>query len=443
MPEKDFVVSESYADFIYRIFDSNEHGLQVCRSVTFVVTEDCCLQCSYCYETKKSKKRMALETGKQIVDYLFELYEKNEPDGFINQHTKALILDFIGGEPLLEIDLIYKICDYFWEKALEKRSPWADTFRISITTNGILYFQKEVQEFINKFKKRLSITVTIDGDKEMHDKCRIYPDGRGSWEESWAAETDMNQRFNIKNPGTKVTISPENLQYLEHTIRFFIENGYREIFGNPIYEHKWNVEEAKEYYKQLKNIADMMLEAYKNGDIIRCALFDDFFFNAIPEIENQVWCGGSGEMLAFDTEGLAYPCLRYMEMSLNGEQKPLIIGDCYRGIYTDPCEKKLLEELKGVNRRSQNTDECYYCPIARGCASCTAWDYQSSGSLYKRSTNICWMHKARSLANVYYWNKLYRLQGLKDKRMKMNLPKEDALKIVSEDEYQKLKDLSE
>jgi radical SAM peptide maturase (CXXX-repeat target family) len=443
MPERDFVVSEDYAEYIYRLFGSAEHGIKICRTVTFVVTEDCCLKCSYCYESKKSKKHMTIETGKQIVDYLFELYEKDEPDGFINKQTKALILDFIGGEPLLEIGLIKEICDYFWKKTLESHNPWADNFRISITTNGIMYFQKEVQDFIDRYKNRLSFTITIDGDKEMHDKCRVHPDGTGSWDEAWAAETDMNQKFKIKHPGTKVTISPENLPYLVDTVRFFIQKGYREIVGNPIYEHTWTVDEAKLYYRQLIEIADMMLDSYAKGEVIRCALFDDFFFNPIPETENHTWCGGSGDMLAFDTEGVAYPCLRYMEISLNGEQKPLIIGDCYRGIYQDACEKKLLEELKGVTRRSQNTDECYYCPIARGCASCTAWDYQSSGSLYKRSTNICWMHKARSLANVYYWNKLYRLQGLNDKRMKMYLPKVDALKIVTESEYHELESLAE
>lgn len=443
MDTEELRVGEGYHDTIYRLYGSYLHGLCVCRSITFVVTEDCCLQCSYCYETKKSKKRMDFDTGKRIVDYLFELYDKNEPEGFINEHTKGIILEFIGGEPLLEIKLINDICDYFWHKALEKRHPWADTFRISITTNGVMYFQKEVQDFINKFGSRLSFTITIDGNKEMHDKCRKHPDGRGSWEEAWSAEKDLIKRFHIEKPGTKITISPENLPYVSETFKFFMDEGYREIIGNPVYEHKWSEEEAREYYRQLIEIADMMLESYKNGKPVCSTFFEESFFVAIPEDDNGTWCGGSGEMLTFDADGLAYPCLRYMEMSLNGEQKPLIIGDCYRGIYQDPCEKKLLEELKGVNRRSQNTDECYYCPIARGCASCTAWDYQSSGSLYKRSTNICWMHKARSLANVYYWNSLYRKLGRDDLRMKMYLPKEDALKIVSESEYEKLALLAE
>lgn len=431
---------EYYHEFVSRLFGDPKEWMRACRYVTFVVTEDCCLRCSYCYETNKSKRKMDYVTGKQIVDLLFEMYDKNEPDAFINKNTQSIILDFIGGEPLLEIELIEKICDYFWRQALIKRHPWADLFRISITSNGVPYFNENVQRFINKFHDRVSITITIDGSKEMHDQCRKHPDGSGSWDEAWNAEMDLIKRFANKNPGTKVTISPENLPFLYDTFCFFVQEGYKEIYANPIFEHEWTTKEATNYYNQLIDIADVLLNC--EDDFVYCSLFDESFFTSMTESENETWCGGSGNMLAFDTEGLAYPCLRYMEMSLNGEQKPLIIGDCYRGIYQDPCEKKLLKELKGVNRRSQNTDECYYCPIARGCASCTAWDYQSSGSLYKRSTNICWMHKARSLANVYYWNMLYRKNG-EDKKMKMMLPEEDALKIVSQSEYEKLKKLSE
>ena len=57
---------------------------------------------------------MTLDTGKKIVDYLLNQYEKDDGD-FITHRTKALVLDFIGGEPLLEAELIEHICDYYFE----------------------------------------------------------------------------------------------------------------------------------------------------------------------------------------------------------------------------------------------------------------------------------------------------------------------------------------
>lgn len=57
---------------------------------------------------------MTKEIAKQGVDMLFDLYDKDEGI-FINKNTKAIILDFIGGEPLMNIDIIDYICSYFME----------------------------------------------------------------------------------------------------------------------------------------------------------------------------------------------------------------------------------------------------------------------------------------------------------------------------------------
>jgi len=72
------------------------------------------------------------------------MYEKNDPEGFINKDTKAIILDFIGGEPFLNIDIIDFTVEYFMNQCLGKNHPWLYTFKISISTNGDLYFTDKV-----------------------------------------------------------------------------------------------------------------------------------------------------------------------------------------------------------------------------------------------------------------------------------------------------------
>ena len=109
---------KSYQDFVDMLYPADKRST---RSVTLQVTEACNLQCTYCYQTQKSGKRMSFETAKKFVDYL--LSDKSD---YINTgNTKAITLDFIGGEPLLEIDLIDKICDYWLERCIELRHPWA------------------------------------------------------------------------------------------------------------------------------------------------------------------------------------------------------------------------------------------------------------------------------------------------------------------------------
>lgn len=87
-------------------------------NATFCVTEDCNLRCTYCYMVGKNKfHRMDFDTAKNIVDFLMN-------DEYSLNLSDSIMLDFIGGEPLLEIDLIDRICDYFLLKAYKENHKW-------------------------------------------------------------------------------------------------------------------------------------------------------------------------------------------------------------------------------------------------------------------------------------------------------------------------------
>ena len=101
----------SFLDQI-RSFLSEEEEV---KNITLQITENCNLSCSYCYQIKKSHKRMSVETGKAIIDSWFQM-SKNSDNPIINDKTKGLVIEFIGGEPFLEIDLIQTLCDYYIDK---------------------------------------------------------------------------------------------------------------------------------------------------------------------------------------------------------------------------------------------------------------------------------------------------------------------------------------
>lgn len=426
----------SYTDQMLRILEAEGTGHIFSRNVTFQITEDCNLKCTYCYQTNKKKTIMTSEVGKKIVDYLFDLYEQDDPSAFINKQTQVIILDFIGGEPLLNIDLMEEITDYFWTKALDTGNPWAETFMISISTNGLLYFEPKVQAFLRKYAGHLSFSISVDGDKAIHDACRLDHAGNGSFDRVVAALRDFNKKY-PQHKATKATIAPENLEYIVDIITFFANEGFTQINANTIYEADWTIEQGQIFYEKLKEIADFMLI---REDPIEISLFDELFFQPMSEEENENWCGGTGLMLAFDPRGVAYPCLRYMDTSLNGRVKPLIIGDCFDGLYQTKEQQETREMLDAITRRSQSTDECFYCPVARGCAWCSAECYQRFGTPNKRNTSSCWMHRARSLANVYYWNKKYQKEGTA-KVFERYLPDNLSLEIIPLEELQLLDNL--
>lgn len=417
-----------------------EDGLISCRNITFQVTDDCCLNCSYCYQINKGHKKMTKEIAQKAIDLLFDMYEQDDECAFINKKTHGIVLDFIGGEPLMNVAIMDFIVEYFINKCVQTDHEWLNKFRISFASNGLLYFEEEVQNFFKKYKKFIHMTITLDGPKEIHDKCRLDFNGQGSFDRSYAAmkhywdnyDTNIDSRDN-----TKITIAPENLQYLNSIFDFFTKNSVKIIHANPIFETKWTIEHAKEYYSQLKEIANKML---KNLEV-ECTIFNEFNYKPMPTTDNRNWCGGTGNMIAISPEGNIYPCIRYMDSSLGNDCPPIVIGDVYSGIYKTEEQRKTKEELNNITRRSQSTDECFYCPIAAGCSWCSAWNYQENKQLNKRSTNICQMHRAEAIANVYYWNKRYKIEK-KEKRFPFYLEPRLAMQIISEEEYNYLLELS-
>lgn len=443
MPEKKLRKLEQWQDMISRLYPEisitkNENDRILSRTVTFQVTNACNLCCKYCYQINKGCDKMTFTTAKTFIDLLLS-GDKGFKEYINPEISPAIILEFIGGEPFLEIELIDQIVDYFREQTIELMHPWATNYCISICSNGVNYFDERVQKFLNKNKYHMSFSITIDGNKELHDACRVFSDGSGSYDIAVAGANDWIAKGNYM--GSKITIAPGNLNYLYDAIIHMVDLGYLDINANCVYEKGWTQEHTVEFYSQLKRIADYFINNDLIGDIY-CSLFVDTFFKPKAETDVLNWCGGVGLMLALDPKGDLYPCIRYMESSLGCSRKPLKIGDLVHGLGKKKCHKNCVQCLQNIDRRTQSTDECFYCPIGEGCSWCSAYNYQEFGTPDKRATYICEMHKARSLANVYYWNMYYKKNNI-DKKFKMNCPKEWALKIISEDEYNMLLDLSE
>lgn len=435
---------EQYSDKLARLYPEL-HGIdengekKLTQTVTFQVTDNCNLACTYCYQIHKGKRRMSFETAKKFIDLL--LSGKKGMSGYINPvRSPGLVVDFIGGEPFLEIELIDQICTYLIDRMIELDHPWLERTMFSICSNGILYETPEVQAFLSKWARRLSFSVTIDGNKALHDSCRIFPDGRPSYDIAVAAAKDWMDRGYYM--GSKITIAPGNIGFLYEAIKHIAELGYEEINANCVYEEGWKTSHATVFYDQLKRIADYFLE--QDYDFEReffCSLFNEDFFKPKSPEEIQNWCGGNGVMISVDPDGVIFPCIRYMESSLGGQQEPYSIGDVENGICQTECHKCRVAALKKIDRRTQSTDECFNCPIGEGCSWCTAYNYQIFGTPDKRATYICVMHQARALGNYYFWNKYYRRRGLLN-RMNIHIPEEWALEIISQEEWDMLKKLA-
>jgi len=363
------------------------------KNITFVLTEECQLRCKYCYfVAKNSHNKMSFDIARRTIDYLL-----GEPDLF---PESSVVIDFIGGEPLLEIDLLDKICDYFKMQSYLKMHPWFERYRISISTNGLLYSNDSVQRFISKNKTHLGIGITIDGIRQKHDLQRVFPDGRGSYEAVVRQIPLWLEQF--PESSTKVTIAREDLPYIKDSILHLWDLGIKYININLIFENVWKDGDDLIFEDQLVQLAD---EIIKNRYYIgrSCSFFSRIIGK--PVISDGNWCG-AGKMLAVDSTGSFYPCVRFTPFSLNNREA-IVVGNCFTGI-----DSNRLRPFLALNLHSQSPAECLECNVASGCAWCQGMNYDVANidTIYQRATYLCKMHKARVRANQYFYDKIDKEQ---------------------------------
>lgn len=390
------------------------------KNITFIVTKDCQLACKYCYLVgKNTKERMSWDIAKRSIDYILshEEYFKEE----------AVIWDFIGGEPFLEIDLIDKICDYIKKEMFRRNHHWFDAYRFSFSTNGINYHTEKVQNFIKKNASHVSIGITIDGTKRKHDLNRIWKTKDGFLpkpEEEKGSYDDVVKNIPLwleqfSNGGTKVTISSADIPYIKESVLHLYSLGIHEVNINVVFEDVWKEGDEQLFEEQLIQLADAIIdnEYYKEN---ACSFFSDSIGKPMDKVlENNNWCG-AGRMLSIDAAGNFYPCTRFAQYSLR-DKKAWIIGNVNDGI-----DKNKLRPFLTLDRCTQSRQECIDCEVASGCAWCQGENYDAADTptINQRAIAICKMHKARVRANNYYWNKLYRkleLEGIAKKEAKEHI----------------------
>ena len=388
------------------------------KTITFIVTKDCQLACKYCYLVgKNSKEQMPWEVAKQAVDTI--LNDK------VDMVEDSVVWEFIGGEPFLEIELIDKICDYIKTEMFRRKHKWFNSFRFSLTTNGINYNTKKVQEYISKNKKHLSISITIDGTRSKHNINRIYKIRNkeiGSYDDVIKNIPLWIEQFPYSS--TKVTISSADIPYICESVLHLYSLGIHEVNINCVFEDVWHEGDDLRFETQLLQLADAIIDGGYFNDYA-CSFYSEQIGKPMDSVlDNQNWCG-AGRMLSIDAAGNFYPCTRFAQYSLR-EKKAWVIGNVHDGI-----NKNRVRPFLTLDRCTQSRPECVDCEVASGCAWCQGENYDAAESptVYQRATAICKMHKARVRANNYYWNKLYRkleLEGFAKEEAKEHVKESNA-----------------
>ncbi len=390
MEDKKYVIGD---------FKQNSWRPKESQQLTFVVTQDCNLRCKYCYMVKNDKNTMSFDVAKETIDYFID----NKETLFIRDY---IILDFIGGEALLEIKLIDQIVDYFRLATYKKKSKWFGRFRINVQSNGLLFDNEDFQKFIRKNRNLVSVGITIDGTKEKHDLQRVFPNGEGSYD-----IVERNYKKAMQQGivgGTKVTFGREDLRYLKESIIHLWSMGIEDVPANVVYENVWKEGDDVIYQEQLIALADYIVDNALWDRYNTSFFYDNLGFKITDEMLMQAVCG-TGRMYCVDAKGDLYNCVRFMDYSLNGKPSKKI-GDIYYGIDLDK-----VRPLQTLFPKYLSEQKCMDCKVSMGCTYCAGNNYDESDNdtLYYRSTATCNMHKARVRANNYLWARLYNEHSIK------------------------------
>jgi len=139
------------------------------KAICLHVAHDCNLRCAYCFAGTGSfggkRELMSLETGKKAIDFVLEA----------SRHRNHCEVDFFGGEPLLNFAVLKQLVAYGRERAQARHK----TIKFTLTTNGVL-LSEEVQQFLEE--EDISVVLSLDGRKEVHDRMRPLKGGQGSYD---------------------------------------------------------------------------------------------------------------------------------------------------------------------------------------------------------------------------------------------------------------------
>ncbi len=347
----------------------------VVKALCLHIAHTCNLNCSYCFASQGKyhgdRAVMSFEVGKRALDFLVE-----------NSGTRRnLEVDFFGGEPLLNFDVVKQLVAY--ARSIEKECN--KNFRFTLTTNGML-IDDDVIDFANR--EMSNVVLSLDGRKEIHDRFRVDYNGKGSFDTIVPKFQKLVEARGGKNYYMRGTFTHANPDFLED-IKTMLDLGFTELSmepvvcasGDPAELTSEDIEIVKEQYEKL---AELMLERREKGNPFT---FYHYMLDLKggPCIYKRIsGCGSGTEYLAVTPWGDLYPCHQFV-----GDES-FKLGNIYDGV------TNLEKQNEFANCNVYSREECRSCWARLYCSGgCAANAYHSTGSVTGVYKNGCELFKKR------------------------------------------------
>lgn len=346
------------------------------KSMCLNISHDCNLRCRYCFAAQGdfggARMLMPFNVAKSAIDFLIA------HSG--SRHN--LEVDFFGGEPLMNFDVVKKTVAY--ARSLEK--PHNKNFRFTITTNGLMLNDDNI-DFINR--EMSNCILSLDGRKEVNDRLRVRTDGTGSYDEivpkfqKLVARRPKDRDYYVRG-----TFSKYNLDFL-NDIKHYLDLGFNEISVEPVVsdtklDYAIQEEDLPRVFEEYDKLSKFMIERAKEG-----RGFDFFHFMVDLDqgpcaIKRLRGCSCGNEYVAVTPTGDIYPCHQFVGKS---EWK---MGN----VLDNTLDENMKDRFAFTNVYSK--PECRNCWAKFYCSGgCNANNMQYEGDIRKPHTISCKLEKKR------------------------------------------------
>ena len=338
-----------------------ERSGDVVKALCLHVAHTCNLNCSYCFASQGKyhgdRALMSFEVGKRALDFLME-----------NSGTRTnLEVDFFGGEPLMNWDVVKQLVEY--ARSVEKEHH--KNFRFTLTTNGLL-IDDEVIEFCNK--EMSNVVLSLDGRKEINDLTRVDYAGNGSYDRIVPKFQQMVKAREGREYYMRGTFTHANPDFTKDVFHMadlgFTELSMEPVVSAPDDPAALTAEDLETVKEQYEILAKEMIKRKKEG---RGFTFYHYMIDLTggPCIYKRIsGCGSGTEYMAVTPWGDLYPCHQFV-----GEEE-YKLGDIWNGV----TNTGLREEFRSCNAYAR--PECADCWAKLYCSGgCAANGYHATGSI--------------------------------------------------------------
>lgn len=345
------------------------------KALCLHIAHDCNMCCKYCFagegEYSGDRSLMSFEVGKRALDFLIEQ----------SGSRKNLEVDFFGGEPLLNFDVVKQLVAY--ARSIEKEK--GKNFRFTLTTNGVL-LNDEVMEWANK--ECYNVVLSLDGRKETNDRMRRTRNDKGTYDLILPKFQKMAKERNQQGYYIRGTYTHYNTDFA-NDILHLADLGFEQLAMEPVVtapkmDYALQESDIPKLKDQYDLLAKEMCKRNREGKGFT-------FFHYMIDLEGGPCiykrisgCGVGTDYMAVTPWGDLYPCHQFV-----GDEK-FLLGNVFDGVKNTD----IVNEFKLCNVYSR--EACQDCFAKLYCSGgCSANAYHTTGKITGTCDMSCELHRKR------------------------------------------------